>query len=200
MSHSWSQRLLAHSSERVMWLKARSRGITATDAARLTSAKSCFQVAKSKAYGTGFGGNVYTEHGRRREPVIADWVLTNFGINHSDGLYRSPNEQRHLATPDGIDERCNDDDLILAEIKTSNKPLTAMPKTYRRQILWQQYVMGAKRTLLVWEQHEHFVPIGTPKTLWIERDDEAIEQLVRLADETLSILDELPEDPFFAGR
>lgn len=199
MPQTWPQRLLARSNERVSWLKARSRGITATDAARLTSPASCEHVARSKAYGTGFGGNAYTEHGRRREPVIAEWVKTNFGIDHSDGLYRSVADQRHLATPDGIDIRCADNDLILAEIKTSNKPLSAMPATYRRQILWQQYVMGAQRTLLVWEQHDHFVPLGPPQTRWIERDDRAIARLVELADHALEILDALPIETF-SGR
>lgn len=177
------------------WLRARSRGITATDAARLTTEHSCLKVAESKAYGSGFGGNPYTDHGKRREPVIAEWMEANYGILHSTGLYYAESSQRHLATPDGIDTSCAEHQLVLAEIKTSNKSLEHMPKTYLRQIQWQQYVMGATKTLLIWEEHKNFVPVGKPRVRWIERDDVAINKLIKLANQSLEILDGLPEDP-----
>lgn len=192
---AWKQRLLANSEERISWLRARSRGITATDAAKLTTEHSCLRVAEAKAYGSGFGGNPYTDHGKRREPVIAAWMEANYGISHSTGLYCAEPSQRHLATPDGIDVSCPEHQLVLAEIKTSNKPLEQMPKTYLRQIQWQQYVMGATKTLLIWEQHHNFVPDGPPRVRWIERDDRVINKLITLANHSLEILDELPEDP-----
>ena len=43
-------------------------------------------------------------------------------------------------------------------------------------------MLGAERTLFVWEQHENFVPVSdTPKHIWIERDERAIRDLVYLA-------------------
>ena len=43
-------------------------------------------------------------------------------------------------------------------------------------------VLGAERTLFVWEKHEDFVPVSdTPEFIWIERDERAIRDLVFLA-------------------
>ncbi|MPS75340.1 MAG: recombinase, partial [Microbacterium sp.] len=68
-------RIVADSRDRVAWMRARSRGITATDVAGLTSERSIARAADSKlGGGPRFGGNAYTDHGRRREPEIAAWV------------------------------------------------------------------------------------------------------------------------------
>ncbi len=54
---------------------------------------------------------------------------------------------------------------------------------------WQQYVLGADRTLVVWEQHRDFVPLGTePKCQWVERDENEIHMLVGLANRMLEAL------------
>ena len=52
--------------------------------------------------GSGFSGNAYTDHGRRREPEIAAWVAATHGIFPSSALFHAEVERRHLATPDGI--------------------------------------------------------------------------------------------------
>ena len=72
-------RIVARSADRVGWLRARSRGVTATDVARLSSPRSIRAVALDKIHGSGFGGNAYTDHGRAREPEIARWVFTSTG-------------------------------------------------------------------------------------------------------------------------
>ncbi|KAB1657560.1 MULTISPECIES: YqaJ viral recombinase family protein [unclassified Pseudoclavibacter] len=189
-------RVLADSHDRISWLKARSFGITATDAAHLATPRSVEGVVRSKCDPHGFSGNAYTDYGREREPVIAEWMRQNFGLHTSTVLFRSDGNARHLATPDGINECNGCSDLLLAEIKTSTKPIEKLPRTYLRQIWWQQYVMGAQRTLLVWEQHENFRPLGDPITRWIDRDDQQIAKLVQLADETLARLDAVPEPAF----
>ena len=54
---------------------------------------------------------------------------------------------------------------------------------------WQQHVLGAERTLVVWEEHDGFVPVGDePRCAWVDRDEREITQLVRLATE---LIDEL---------
>ena len=73
------ERIVADGNDRVQWLKARSRGITATDVAKLSTPKSVEQVAWNKLFGSGFTGNAYTEHGKRREPE-AEWVLGEFEL------------------------------------------------------------------------------------------------------------------------
>ncbi|WP_291051300.1 YqaJ viral recombinase family protein [Herbiconiux sp.] len=179
-------RVVAHSTDRVAWLRARSRGVTATDAARLASDKAVAAVAWEKLNGTGFGGNAFTDHGRAREPEIAAWVRTCYEIEPSVTLFHAAREKRHLATPDGI-RVAPDGSVELAEIKTTSKPWRSIPRGYLRQVWWQQYVLGAERTLVVWEQHTDFVPVqGDPRCQWVDRDESEIELLVRRADALLA--------------
>ncbi|WP_243064367.1 YqaJ viral recombinase family protein [Humibacter sp. RRB41] len=181
------RRILAHASDRVAWLRARSRGITATDVAKLSTPASILAAARQKVHGTGFTGNVYTEHGKAREPQIAAWVKGEYGIDPSDALFHAVRDHRHLATPDGLALRA-DGQLELAEIKTTNKPWRSIPRHYLRQVWWQQYVLGAERTLFVWELHDGFVPVGDPECRWIDRDENEIAALVSLATQLIATL------------
>lgn len=182
-------RIVADSRDRVAWVRARSRGITATDVATLTSAKSILRAADAKlGGGAHFSGNAYTDHGRRREPAIAGWMAATHGIHSSSALFHAEVEKRHLATPDGIAQD-GQGRITLAEIKTTNKPFRSVPRNYLRQIWWQQHVLGAERTLFVWEEHDNFVPLhDEPKCLWIDRDEAEIAKLVGLA---TNLIDEL---------
>jgi hypothetical protein len=181
-------RIVARSADRVAWLRARSRGITATDVSRLSGAASIRAVALDKIHGSGFGGNAYTDHGRAREPEIARWVETRYGIVASDALFHAAGQTEHLATPDGLAVAASGA-LELAEIKTTKSAWRSIPRSYLRQVWWQQYVLGAERTLLVWEQHDNFVPMHPePKWKWIDRDENEIHLLVSLADQVLEIV------------
>ncbi|HEY5223956.1 MAG TPA: YqaJ viral recombinase family protein [Microbacteriaceae bacterium] len=187
MASSYRSRIVADSTDRVAWLRARSRGITATDVAKLSTQRSVHAAAQQKLHGSGFSGNVFTDHGKAREPEIASWVLSNYGIEPSTALFRSARDARHLATPDGVVLR-GTDTLELAEIKTTNKSWRNIPRHYLRQVWWQQYVVGAERTLFVWEQHDNFVPVAEPECRWVDRDDNEIAILVGLADQLLTLL------------
>jgi hypothetical protein len=181
-------RVVADSSDRVAWLRARSRGITATDVAKLSTPRSVEAAAREKWFGSRFSGNAYTEHGRDREPAIAAWTLDHHGIAPSSLLFHAEHDTRHLATPDGL-AVTDAGALVLAEIKTTNKPWRSIPRHYLRQIWWQQYVLGAERTLFVWERHEDFVPVGEPECRWVERDEDAIATLVSLAAQLVATID-----------
>lgn len=181
-------RIVADSRDRVAWMRARSRGITATDVASLTSDKSITRAADAKLMGSGFSGNAYTAHGRVREPEIAAWVAATHGIQPSSALFHAVVEKRHLATPDGIAVD-GEGRVTLCEIKTTNKSWRSIPRTYLRQIWWQQHVLGAERTLVAWEEHVDFVPVrDEPRCMWIDRDEAEIGKLVGLA---TSLIDEL---------
>lgn len=183
-------RIVCSADEHDEWLRLRREGITATDAARLATAGSVNGVVNDKLGGSAFTGNRYTEFGRMREPVIADWVRERHGIGGCGLLIRAEDDPRHLATPDGLAEWGAE--VVLAEIKTTNKPWSRIPRNYLRQVWWQQYVVGAERTLFVWERHDDFVvQDDEPTAVWIERDDAEIAKLVRLADTVLERLDEL---------
>lgn len=184
-----ASRIVADSRDRVAWLRARSRGITATDVAQLTSGNAIARAADAKlSGGSGFSGNAYTDHGRRREPEIAAWVAATHRIQPSSALFHAEVEKRHLATPDGISVDAAGR-VTLCEIKTTKKPWRSIPRSYLRQVWWQQHVIGADRTLVVWEEHADFVPVDDePRCAWVERDDREIRLLVGLATE---LIDEL---------
>ena len=142
----------------------------------------------TKLRGQNFPGNACTAHGRRRDPEIAAWVAATHGIQPSSALYHAVVEKRHLATPDGVVVD-GEGRVVLAEIKTTNKAWRSIPRTYMRQIWWQQHVLGAERTLVAWEQHDGFVPMhDEPRCQWVDRDEREIAKLVGLA---TSLIDEL---------
>lgn len=184
---SYRDRVVADARDRIAWLKARARGVTATDVAKLSTPESVRAVAMAKLLGSRFGGNAATAHGRIREPAIAGWARTVYGIEHNTTLFHAEGRRDHLATPDGLRER--DGRLELCEIKTTAHRWRSIPRHYLRQVWWQQYVLGAERTLVVWERHEGFVPVGAePECRWVERDDAEIARLRALADQLLLAL------------
>lgn len=182
------ERMVADATDRVSWLRARSRGVTATDVARLTGEKAVRAVAMEKLLGSRFSGNAFTQHGRVREPEIGRWVARHHeGMRGNTALFHADGQRAHLATPDGIRER--DGALELCEIKTTRSAWRSIPRHYLRQVWWQQYVLGAERTLVVWEQHNDFVPVsGVPETRWVDRDENEIHRLVQLADQLLAAM------------
>jgi hypothetical protein len=182
-----SERIVADATNRVAWLKARARGVTATDVARLSSDHAVRVLAIEKLLGTGFSGNAYTQHGRQREPEIAHWARRVYGMQPSSALFHADGQKLNLATPDGLRERGTT--VELCEIKTTSSAWRRIPRHYLRQVWWQQYVLGAERTLVVWEQHEGFVPVGAePEVRWVDRDESEIHRLVVLADRLLDAM------------
>jgi len=179
------ERVVTDGSDRFAWLRARSRGVTATDVARLSSRRAVAAVAMDKLLGSRFSGNAYTQHGLVREPHIGRWANSVYGMQHSSALFHADGNRDHLATPDGLRERAGK--LELCEIKTTvHEWRRGIPRHYLRQIWWQQYVLGAERTLVVWERHEDFVPVrADPECRWVDRDESEIHRLVVLADEVL---------------
>src|SRR6218665_2793913 len=188
MKHPVERRVVADATNHSEWLRARAQGVTATDAAKLASRASIRAVAREKQYGSSFGGNRYSEHGRSREPIIAEWVKQTHGMSPSSRLFHAEHNRRHLATPDGM-KVTPSGGLELCEIKTCTRAWLSIPRHYLRQVWWQQYVLGAERTLVVWEQHEDFVPVAPePRTQWVSRDEDQIAILVHLADELIAEL------------
>jgi hypothetical protein len=185
---SYRERVVTDGTDRFAWLRARARGVTATDVARLSSQRAVRAVAMDKLLGSRFGGNAYTQLGLLREPHIARWAGSVYGIEASSALFHADGNRDHLATPDGLRER--DGALELCEIKTTvHEWRRGIPRHYLRQIWWQQYVLGADRTLVVWERHEDFVPVhADPECRWVDRDESEIHRLVVLADEVLTAM------------
>ena len=179
-------KIVAHSDDRDAWLEARNTGITASNAGQLATENSIDSILKSKFY-TDFVGNPATDWGIEREPILLEWA----GFNQNKYLFKSDENPRFMATPDGIKMSEGNDSIVLCQVKTSSKELTKIPPNYYRQMQWEMLVMGAERNLLVWEWHQDFVPVHLePIQLWVERDEETINKLKKLADALLVRLDE----------
>lgn len=185
---TYLDRIVASIENKTEWWKARANSISASDVSLLAKDTSIGSVIRQKFNGNSFGGNRYTEHGNSREPEIQNWIVEEHGIQGNKFLFHSEPNKRFLATPDGLKEE--NGSIILAEIKTTKHEFAKIPPRYLRQIYWQQYVLQAEKTLFVWEVHENFKPTTLPQVLWIERDDDAIEILVRRATMVLELMDE----------
>ncbi|MBF4603721.1 YqaJ viral recombinase family protein [Curtobacterium sp. VKM Ac-2884] len=215
----------ASDKDRPVWLNERAHGVTATEVRDLymkahggqgitvddlIKAKLPFLLATTAeeieaAAAGGFGGNRYTAWGNTREPIIAEQLQEQFGMLPESRVFRSAENRRHLASPDGV--RVGEDGrLEVAEIKTSGvdiAPGTAAysKKGYGIQQCWTTGIIGAWRSLYAWEQHDGdwlarggqheepepldlFVP-----TQWIPFDADLFSELVILADHFLERLD-----------
>lgn len=181
-------RVLADARDRPAWLEARMGKIGGSDAASFAKYESAPLYLRAKLHSP-FRGNVYTVHGNNREAEI----LRHYGIPQNTLLFHHPEHPRHVATPDGIVVDTARDRITLAQVKTSEKPIPPadkIPPAYRRQMWWEQWVMGAERTLLVWERHNGFRPVDMePDAVWFDRDDDEIAKLVRIADYVLEGMD-----------
>ena len=125
-----------------------------------------------KLHGTGFARQRL--HPARPGARAGDRLLGGGHPRHPAARRALPRRARPPAPRDARRARpCAPSGAIeLAEIKTTNKAFRSIPRNYLRQIWWQQYVLGAERTLFVWEQHDGFVPLhDEPECRWVDRDE-----------------------------
>lgn len=193
-------RQLADSRDKVGWAKARSRAIGASDAASFAKVESAHTYLRAKLYDP-FTGNKYTGHGNDREPVILEAMHTEQNFT----LFGSAGNDRHVATPDAIRTTATGE-LFLLQVKTTLQkrnrvgdvvpPFTNaagefhLPPAYFRQMQWEMYVVGAERSLFVWEEHVDGRPTTMePESEWIYRDDDEIAKLITIADLVLAGMD-----------
>ena len=205
-------RAVASSDDRPKWLAARARGVTATEVAKLAKAgrQSAYWrgLVKEKLSGVeqpDISGSMYIRHGQVREAHIAAWGEQRFGIAPNHWLFHAVDNDRFLATPDGIGVDFGDE-LVLEEDKTSKYDLTPEdPEShysatdYADQKQWQMSVTGGRRVLFAWEQHDNDwsgwpdrspAPLhAEPKYRWIDRDEDRIAFLVEVATQFLEDLD-----------
>jgi hypothetical protein len=184
---------IASADDRVTWLALRRAGVTATDVSGipdkgLTDAAVRRILAEKRGDVAGFR-SAAMDHGSKREPAIAAWVEREsaadaFGgglLVPSRGLYAHPEHAWRLATPDGLSADW-DRRRELLEVKTTVHTWRSIPRNYLRQVWWQQHVLGAHRTLVVWERHEDGVPVDLePSWCWVDRDDDEVAHVIDLA-------------------
>jgi predicted phage-related endonuclease len=84
----------------------------------------------------------------------------------------------------------------IAEIKTTGKDWNPekLPVQYRRQVQWQLFVTGAEMCMFAWMLREERGGVFMPawfdaKTVIVDRDEEMIGDLIRVANQLLERLD-----------
>lgn len=179
------ERFIARSSERETWLAARSEGVTATMVAKASTPAGFRDVIEQIDNPVDIIPNALMEWGTYREPFIAQIVKERFGIMPNDWLISFDDGIRRwqMATPDGLSM----DHTLIAEIKTSGKPLDKIPVGYMRQIQWQLHVTGAERCLFAYELRlegpEGYVPGFDVETQWVDRNEKMISELIAVAEQ-----------------
>lgn len=177
------ERFVAPSSMRDDWLLARDRGVTATQVSKASTPAGLKEVLANIENPQPVEPNAVMAWGNEREPFIAKQVKERFGIMPNEWLIAAdgPGNEWMMATPDGLSL----DHSLIAEIKTSGKPLDTIPIHYRRQIQWQLFVTGADKCLFAYELRlegpEGFIPSLDIATQWVERDEKMISELVETA-------------------
>jgi hypothetical protein len=179
------ERFIARSTDRDAWLAARAEGVTATMVAKASTPAGFRDVIEHIDNPVDIIPNALMEWGTHREPFIAQIVKERFGIMPNDWLISFDDGLRRwqMATPDGLSL----DHGLIAEIKTSGKPLDKIPVGYMRQIQWQLHVTGAERCLFAYELRlegpEGFVPGFDVETQWVDRDEKMISELIAVAEQ-----------------
>lgn len=194
--------------DRDSWLAARATPgrVTATDVAKIMTGGpgtwATLHQEKESGKST-FRGNRYTEHGKRREPVIAAFAQHAFGLTPStaligrveDGTITSaaatPDALSKLSVPDGFEftrdgEQCFEVEAF-GEYKTTKedwRTWSDVPLAYRWQVAWQFYVTGANTCYFAFEPHIDFVPkYMEPRYFIVERA--ALKHEIEVAIETV---------------
>ena len=178
-------RFIARSSDRELWLFARSQGVTATMVAKAATRSGFDEVVASLDNPQSFEPNEFMRWGIEREPIVSLIVKDRFGIMPNDWLIAKDTDVNRwqMATPDGL----STDHKWIAEIKTTGKPFDrGVPLNYMRQIQWQLWVTGAERAIFAWEERlsgpDGFAPGLDVTCQWVDRDEKMMKQLVTVAE------------------
>jgi len=207
-------RLVSRSEGEAAWFEARRQGFTASEANRVLTPSGRRAILREKVTGEGVDLSrvAAIRWGKAREAAVMVWVEERFGIPANDWLWSGENPN-HRATPDGL---LVEDGVPVAgcEVKTGVDEMS--PGMYQPQIQWTMHVFGLSRWLLVWERNDGGTPptpLGEPEWIWVDRDQDIIDQLVAEADALLAeagrssredvepvILDDSDEVAYLAGQ
>lgn len=173
-----------------VWKAARVGRIGASDAASYARLESVNKYVAAKLMPM-WDGSEFSSWGNQREPIIlADW-----GYEQNHMMFASDVNPRFVCTPDGIGTR-------LCQVKTTNKDFRSkrtneilVPANYRRQVWWEQMVMGPEytETDFIFEHYERvngiLVPDYESTRVVIERDEGEIAKMIQIAELVLHQLD-----------
>jgi hypothetical protein len=198
------------------WYKAREYGVSATTVAKAAAGPGGYNAELERALhpeANIIEDNDYMRFGREYEIWIVDNLPYEYRIKPNDWLIAAAEQERHLATPDGL----NEDWSIIAEVKTTGKDWDKglergvipadIPIQYRRQVQWQMYCTGATRCVFGWllrtesEFTGDFVPAWMePKHIIIERDEDMIRDLIDVAHRFVTDFNNYKEIELMVGQ
>lgn len=172
-----------------LWHEGRDEGVTATDVAKLAGARSTKvreKLLDDKLNGSTFKGNKHTRRGRENEPLLIAAAALLDGVtvlDPSHALFGFDGNPLHRATPDGLGIH-DDRGHFGAEVKHRERPPRGpIPRNHMDQMLWGMHVLDVDWWLYAWgvEGRE-----GVAGHEWVPRDDDRIDQLVKVADEFIA--------------
>lgn len=170
------------------WFDGRTMVVTATEVATLirggAGAWAAIRAEKNGVRRT-FTNRAMT-HGTEREPILAEYARTSFGLIPCSALLIDPDYPKYGASPDAITV----DGSMVGEFKTTIHDWESwddVPPRYRDQMLWQMFITGARQGKLVFEPHEDYVPFYPfPKVFDLEYDESRVRELREVADQFLA--------------
>lgn len=189
--------LAAKHMDEAAWMASRRAGVTATAVAEAAAKRDRTAAIHAWLNPEPFEQNAYMRFGTESEPAIMRTAHAEHGILPVDWVIAAELNRLHRATPDGLSLDHN----TIAECKAPGDPWdaalskpTGIPIRYRRQVQFQLHVTGAERCLFLWNQRVvdgHWFRLAwfEPRSVWIERDEEMIADLVQVADEMLEARD-----------
>ena len=183
------------------WLRQRRSVVTATDVAKIKtgSDKAFASLWREKREPSTFRGNRFTQHGKDREPVIADMLTKDYPwLRPNKSLLVCEDDARFGATPDMV----SDDGLVLGEIKTrkvsddkdewfswADVCADQTGKKYACQVAWQLFVTGAERCVFAvehWSDEDGWADLHPLRVFDVERDEALIAELRDVAERFLA--------------
>lgn len=182
------------------WLRQRRSVVTATDVAKIKtgSDRAFASLWREKREPSTFRGNRFTQHGKDREPAIADALTETYPWLHPNmSLLVSEDDSRFAATPDMV----SDDGLVLGEIKTrkvsdgkdewlswADVCADQTGKKYACQVAFQLFVTGAERCIFAvehWSDEDGWADLHPLRVFDVERDEALISGLHDVAERFL---------------
>lgn len=174
------------SENREAWLVARRSAVTATEVAKAATPAGFAEALEERRSPTEVVPNGYMQFGSDNENWIALELKREFGLMPNTWLIAAKDDLRHTATPDLLAL----DHETIGEIKTGGTEPKKPPLAHVRQMNWQMYCTQATSCVygfvLRAENAEGFYPAWMePKTWIVDRDDQMIAELIKVADRLL---------------
>jgi len=181
-----SERFLVQSEERLAWLEARTKGVTATEVALAATPAGFKTAVERRILGSQLFVTAAMEWGSEREASIGRAVKEMHDVWPNSWLIRHNDDPRWIATPDGISW----DHTRIGEYKTSSTPRKSAPREHRDQMLWQMWCTDAESCVYAWITRIDTIWGSvakelTPNMLVFERDNKRIAELVQVAERLL---------------